>query len=79
MGPIEIPAQSLSAETLESVIESFILREGTDYGKNEQSLEAKRSQVLKQIDNGKVKIIFDLESESVTPMLEQNWKKLAQT
>ena len=79
MGPIEIPAQSLSAETLESVIDSFVLREGTDYGKTEQSLEAKRAQVLKQIENGKVKIIFDLESESVTMMSEQDWKKLTQS
>ena len=76
MGPVEIPIASLSEDILQNVIESFILREGTDYGRNEQSLESKLTQVRKQIENGRVKIIFDPESESVTLMNEQDWKKL---
>ena len=38
---IEIPAERLSAEVLRAVIEEFILREGTDYGSYEVSLEDK--------------------------------------
>ena len=30
-----IPWQDLSPETLENLIESFVLREGTDYGEHE--------------------------------------------
>jgi uncharacterized protein YheU (UPF0270 family) len=42
---IEIPADKLSAEVLHAVIEEFILREGTDYGSYEVSLENKIDQV----------------------------------
>ena len=34
-----IPWQELSSETLDNLIESFVLREGTDYGEHERSLE----------------------------------------
>lgn len=63
---IEVPAENLDQETLISVIESFILREGTDYGVSEVPLETKIRQVLRQIEAGEVKIVFDEESESVT-------------
>ena len=76
IAPIEVPFDLLSPETLSQVVESFILREGTDYGVQEQSLEAKFHQVLKQIRSGKVKIIFDLETESVTLVNDLEWKKL---
>ena len=33
-----IPWQDLSPETLENLIESFVLREGTDYGEHERTL-----------------------------------------
>ena len=76
MEPIEVPFDSLTPETLSQVVESFILREGTDYGAQEQSLEAKFQQVVKQIRNGKVKIIFDLETESVTLMNHLDWSRI---
>lgn len=31
-----IPWQQLTADTLNNLIESFVLREGTDYGKDEK-------------------------------------------
>ncbi|TIE66479.1 YheU family protein, partial [Legionella pneumophila] len=34
-----IPWQELSPEALENLIESFVLREGTDYGEHERTLE----------------------------------------
>ncbi len=36
-----IPWQELPAETLQSVIESFVLQEGTDYGEQERTLNEK--------------------------------------
>ena len=33
-----IPWQELSTETLDNLIESFVLREGTDYGMQEKTL-----------------------------------------
>ncbi|VFS55698.1 Uncharacterised protein family (UPF0270) [Leminorella grimontii] len=36
-----IPWQSVNPDTLEAIIESFVLREGTDYGEQEKSLPQK--------------------------------------
>ncbi len=63
---MEIPFDSLSSEALEGVIDDFILREGTDYGDVEASLEKKRRDIFLQLKAGKVKLVFDHESESIT-------------
>ena len=63
--PVEVPAEALDEEVLIAVIDSFILREGTDYGVRESSMESKRRQVHEQILSGKVKIFFDPDSQSV--------------
>jgi uncharacterized protein YheU (UPF0270 family) len=64
--PIEVPHTELSAELLQAVIESFVLREGTDYGEREFSLEDKVAKVIAQLKRGEAKIIFDPETDSVT-------------
>ena len=64
--PVEIPADALSASALRGVIESFVLREGTDYGDHEFSLEQKVAQVRAQIARGEARVMFDPQSESVT-------------
>jgi uncharacterized protein len=51
------------------VIESFVLREGTDYGEREHSLEQKVAQVRVQLDRGLARILFDPESNTVTLVL----------
>ena len=63
--PIVIPHAELSAEALQSIVESFVLREGTDYGEREISLDQKVAQVLRQLERGEARIIFDAELESV--------------
>lgn len=61
---MHIDHRLLRPETLRSLIEGFILREGTDYGDREASLEAKVTQVMRAIDQGKVKLVFDPETET---------------
>lgn len=68
--PIEIDPKLLSPEALRSVIEAFVLREGTNYGDIDYTLEEKVLQVQKQIQKGDVKIVFDQMSESVTLIAE---------
>ena len=63
--PIDVPYEDLSGEALLGVIESFVLREGTDYGLHETSLEAKVAQVLIQLRRGEAHITFDPATESV--------------
>ena len=70
--PVEVPYRELPADLLNAVIESFVLREGTDYGEKELSLEDKVARVVSQLKRGEVKIIFDPESESVTIAVRQN-------
>lgn len=62
---IEITQDNIKAETLMNLVEEFILRDGTDYGEKEISLEDKKLQVLNSIKNKKIKIYFDLETESI--------------
>lgn len=74
--PVEIPTQSLSAEALQGILESFILRDGTDYGMNELSLESKLKSLYRQIERKEIKIVFDPNTESVTVLTEKEWHKL---
>ena len=72
--PVEVPYGELSAELLNAVIESFVLREGTDYGEREISLEDKVARVIGQLKRGEARILFDPESESVTIAVRQGGK-----
>jgi uncharacterized protein YheU (UPF0270 family) len=60
-----IPYESIDSDTLYRLIESFVLREGTDYGEEEVSLEDKVNQVLEQLQDGRVVIEYSEEHESV--------------
>jgi uncharacterized protein YheU (UPF0270 family) len=64
--PIVIPPGELSEQALHGVIESFVLREGTDYGEREYSLEQKVAQVRAQLARGQARILFDPQSNTVT-------------
>lgn len=43
-----------------------MLREGTDYGAREYSLEEKAAHVRAQLERGQARILFDPESSTVT-------------
>jgi uncharacterized protein len=72
--PVEVPYGELSSELLHAVVESFVLREGTDYGEREYSFEDKVANVMRQLKKGEAKILFDPESESVTIAVRQHSK-----
>jgi len=56
---IRILYNQLRPETLESVIEEFVTRDGTDYGGAEISLKRKIDQVKRQLKSGQAVILFD--------------------
>ncbi len=60
-----IPWQQLAGDTLQRLIESFVLRDGTDYGEQEVALEDKVAAVLAQIKTGQVLIMYSELHESV--------------
>jgi uncharacterized protein len=72
--PVEVPYGELSAQLLNAVAESFVLREGTDYGEKEYSLEEKVARVIGQLKRGEATILFDPESASVTITVKQSSK-----
>ena len=53
-----VPWQNLNPQTLDNIIESFVLREGTDYGLQEKSLQEKVTQVKSQLIDGTVAIFW---------------------
>jgi len=70
--PVIVPPDSLSTEALQGVIERFIMREGTDYGKQEIEISRKIDSVKRQIDAGRAYIIFDPETETTTILAANN-------
>lgn len=60
---IEIPPSRLTAEVLRSLVEEFVTRDGTDYGRSEKTVDQKVADVMRQLKRGEVKIVFDLETQ----------------
>jgi uncharacterized protein YheU (UPF0270 family) len=75
--PLEIPLEQLSQDALHGIIESFILREGTDYGREEVHFETKYRQIQKQIEKGDAKIVFDPNTETVSLVTVNEWRNLS--
>ncbi|MGB4055186.1 MAG: YheU family protein, partial [Porticoccaceae bacterium] len=72
---IEIPPDMLTSEILRAIIEEFILREGTDYGDYEVSLERKIEQVSKQLQRGDILITFDPATENCTLLTRHQFQQ----
>jgi uncharacterized protein YheU (UPF0270 family) len=64
--PILVPVERLSSEALLGLVDDFVLREGTDYGHDDPTLESKRRDVMRQIEDGEVVVVFDPERSSAT-------------
>ena len=60
-----IPWQDLDPTTLDNIVESVVLREGTDYGVEERSLAEKKAQLLAKIRNGSAVIVWSELHESI--------------
>ncbi|EMH4164652.1 YheU family protein [Pluralibacter gergoviae] len=63
-----IPWQDVDPETLHNLIESFVLREGTDYGEHERSLDDKVADVKLQLKNGEALLVWSELHETVNIM-----------
>ncbi len=67
--PIKIPYVELSAAALDGVIEEFVMREGTDYGHRDFTLEEKRARVRAALEGGRAVISYDPVSESTSVVM----------
>jgi uncharacterized protein len=61
---VDVPFDSLSPDTLRSLIEEFVTREWSELSDSGYSLEDKVEQVLQQLQEKKVKVVFDLTSNT---------------
>ncbi|MBW3697368.1 YheU family protein [Vibrio sp. T187] len=66
-----IPWQDIAADTLDNLIKEFVLREGTDYGEMEISLQNKIDQVRQQLASGEAVIVFSELHETVDIQLRK--------
>lgn len=69
-----IPWQELEVATLENLIESFVLREGTDYGEQERSLAQKVADVRRQLQQGEVVLVWSELHETVNIMPRREFR-----
>ncbi|MBU2869151.1 YheU family protein [Colwellia sp. E2M01] len=60
-----IPLEQLPTETLTAIIEDFILREGTEYGAEDVTKQAKIAQVKQQLEQGDAVLVYSELHESV--------------
>jgi uncharacterized protein YheU (UPF0270 family) len=60
-----VPHTELSEDALRGVVESFVLREGTEYGEKDFSLDQKLAHVIRQLERGEAQIVFDPQSETI--------------
>ena len=63
--PIVVPHSELSPDALTGVIESYVLREGTDYGERDVPFDTKVMQVRRQLERREAEIVFDPNTESI--------------
>lgn len=62
---VEVPYEQLDPETLRNVIQEFVTRDGADWGEIGGTLEDKIGQVMQQLRNRKVKVVFEMKSQTV--------------
>ncbi len=73
--PLVIPHSELSTDALRGVIEAFVLREGTEYGERDVPLDQKVQHVLRQLERGEARVIFDPETEVVDLVTESSLRR----
>ena len=61
---VDVPYEQIDPDTLWNMIQEFVTRDGADWGDPGGALEDKIAQVLKQLKNKQVKVVFDLKSET---------------
>jgi len=60
-----IPHQELNADTLYSILKEFVLREGTEYGAEDISVDDKIEQVKNQLQEGTAVLVYSELHETV--------------
>ncbi len=70
---LPIPRDALAADTVRALVEEFVTRDGTDYGRVERSLDEKITDVLRLLDSGDAVIVFDTETQTANIVLARDY------
>ncbi len=61
---IDVPYEQIDPQTLRRMIEEFITADWSDFGAEHSELDGKIDQVLRQLKEKRVKVVFNLESKT---------------
>jgi uncharacterized protein YheU (UPF0270 family) len=61
---VEVPYEQLEPEALQNLIQEFITRDWNNWGEAGGEIEDMVAQVMKQLRNGKAKVVYDLKSQT---------------
>jgi uncharacterized protein len=61
---VDVPYERINPDTLRNLIQEFVTREGSDWSDADGTLEDKVGQVLRQLRDKKVKVVFDLSTQT---------------
>ncbi len=56
---VDVPYNVLSPDALRRLVEEFVTRVGTDYGVRERTLDEKVADVMRQLERGEARIVYD--------------------
>ena len=73
-----IPPERLDPDTLNALLEDFVTRDGTDNGYVDVEMADKVSVVKAQLQNGKVVIVFDPETQTVQLITAEDYHQTNQ-
>lgn len=72
---VVVPYERINPGTLRKMIEEFVSREWSELSDSGYSLDRKVAQVLQQLQSGRVKVVYDLTSESCNIVAADTLKK----
>jgi len=61
---VEVPYQQIDPNTLRRMIQEFVTRDGSDWAEVGCTLDNKVEQILQQLKNKRIKVVFDLKSQT---------------
>lgn len=61
---VVVPVDRINSETLRKLIEEFVTREWSDLSDSDCTFEDKIEQVIQQLNENKIHVVFDLTSET---------------
>jgi uncharacterized protein YheU (UPF0270 family) len=61
---VEVPLDRINPETLRNMVEEFVTREWSDLSDAECTFEDKVEQLFQQFKEKRIKVVFDLTSET---------------